>query len=128
LTQRLFLSISHPFARVTSQIPDFREFIPEFFTTPDFLVNENHFDLGSTDGHPVDDVILPAWAHGSSHRFIDLHRQALESLIVSAHLHEWVDLVFGFANDGPAAIKAQNTFHAYSYASSLTPEVMAVPE
>ena len=28
-------------------------------------------------------------------RFIDMNRQALESDYVSAHLHQWIDLIFG---------------------------------
>ena len=43
----------------------------------------------------VDDVILPAWAKNAED-FIFKHRKALESEIVSAQLHHWIDLIFGF--------------------------------
>lgn len=41
-----------------------------------------------------DSVQLPAWAENPID-FIYKHRMALESEHVSAHLHEWIDLIFG---------------------------------
>jgi hypothetical protein len=107
--------------------PDFRELIPEFFTLPDFLVNSNRFDLGTMDESPVTDVTLPPWAK-NAHEFIEIHRAALESVHVSAHLHEWIDLIFGFQQTGPAAAKANNLFHLFSYPSAITAEVLKDPD
>lgn len=42
-----------------------------------------------------DSVKLPPWAE-SPVDFIRKHKMALESEHVSAHLHEWVDLIFGY--------------------------------
>jgi hypothetical protein len=42
----------------------------------------------------VGNVKLPPWA-SSPVDFIQKHRAALESEYVSAHLHEWIDLIFG---------------------------------
>lgn len=41
-----------------------------------------------------DCVKLPPWAENPVD-FVHKHRMALESEYVSAHLHEWVDLIFG---------------------------------
>lgn len=43
------------------------------------------------------------------------HRQALESDHVSAHLHEWIDLIFGYKQKGPEAEKALNVFYYCCY-------------
>lgn len=43
---------------------------------------------------------LPPWAHGSAREFVRKHREALESQYVSVHLHHWVDLIFGYQQQG----------------------------
>jgi hypothetical protein len=48
----------------------------------------------------VDGVKLPPWAHGSAREFVRKHREALESQYVSEHLHHWVDLIFGYQQQG----------------------------
>ena len=55
----------------------------------------------------VGDVELPAWASSPS-AFIRMNREALESEYVSEHLHEWIDLIFGYKQRGEAAIEANN--------------------
>ena len=42
-------------------------------------------------------------------------QEALESPHVSAHLHKWVDLVFGRKARGPRAEAANNVFHYLTY-------------
>ena len=51
---------------------------------------------GESSGEVVGDVGLPPWARGDPHEFVRLHRLALESDHVSANLHHWVDLIFGY--------------------------------
>ncbi|GCB70947.1 hypothetical protein scyTo_0001417, partial [Scyliorhinus torazame] len=95
---------------------DVRELIPDFFYLPDFLLNHNRLEFGSMqDGSTLGDVILPPWAKGDAHEFIRLHRMALESDYVSAHLHHWIDLIFGYKQQGSAAVEAVNVFHPYFY-------------
>lgn len=36
------------------------------------------------------DVELPEWAAASPHRFLALHRDALEAPFVSSNLHHWI--------------------------------------
>ena len=79
-----------PFLHVSIVSFPVKELTPEFYSLPDFLVNANHWDLGDTQkGVVVDDVQLPPWAKGCAHRFVRMHRAALESPHVSANLHKW---------------------------------------
>ena len=45
--------------------------------------------------HQVADVELPPWAKSDCKEFTRICREALECDYVSAHLHEWIDLIFG---------------------------------
>ncbi|KAL7982124.1 hypothetical protein Chor_001181 [Crotalus horridus] len=67
------------------------------------------------NGTKLGDVILPPWAKGDPREFIRVHREALECDFVSAHLHEWIDLIFGYKQQGPAAVEAVNVFHHLFY-------------
>ena len=51
------------------------------FYLHEMFVNENDFDLGKMQGKDtrISDVELPPWADGSVQRFVQLHREALES-------------------------------------------------
>ncbi|OBS68341.1 hypothetical protein A6R68_03118, partial [Neotoma lepida] len=71
------------------------------------------------DGTTLGDVQLPPWADGDPRKFISLHRQALESDFVSGNLHHWIDLIFGYKQQGPAAVEAVNTFHPYFYGDRI---------
>ncbi|KAK4047538.1 beige protein-like 1 [Microbotryomycetes sp. JL201] len=101
---------------------DVRELIPEFFYLPDFLTNLDKLELGvrQEDGSAIDNVVLPKWAKGDPRMFVELHREALESDHVSAHLHEWIDLIFGCkSGTGPAAIASVNVYHHLSYEGAI---------
>ncbi|TRZ09428.1 hypothetical protein HGM15179_017680 [Zosterops borbonicus] len=99
---------------------DVKELIPEFFYFPEFLENQNGFDLGclQLSNEKVGDVVLPRWA-SSREDFIHQHRKALESEYVSAHLHEWIDLIFGYKQRGPAAVEALNVFYYCTYEGAV---------
>lgn len=70
-------------------------------------------------GEKVNDVALPPWAK-DVYEFIDTHRRALESEYVSANLHSWIDLIFGYKQRGKAAEQALNVFSNYSYEGRRT--------
>ncbi|TPP51239.1 Beige/BEACH domain family protein [Leishmania donovani] len=90
--ERIMESIPQLWNSVTTNSSNFRELIPQFF-------NEG---------------FLPPWA-ASSEDFVRQHRAALESDIVSASLHLWIDLVFGVAQTGEQACASDNLFHPFSY-------------
>ena len=118
---RLFHSIKQSWLSASQQnVMDVKELIPEFYASSDFLLNGNQLKLGQRqDEQRVNDVLLPRWAHGSTRQFTRLHRQALESEYVSAHLHHWVDLIFGFQQTGREAVSAQNVFYYLTYAGQV---------
>ncbi|CAF4857511.1 unnamed protein product, partial [Rotaria sp. Silwood1] len=105
---RLFHSIPLSWQNCQRDSSDVKELIPEFFSLPEMLTNCNHYKLGRTeDGIKVDDVILPKWAQ-TPEDFIRINRTALESEFVSCHLHHWIDLIFGYKQRGPEAVRAVN--------------------
>lgn len=59
-------------------------------------------------------ISLISWAR-TPEEFVRINRAALESEYVSAHLHEWVDLVFGYRQRGQAALQANNLFCHVTY-------------
>ncbi|XP_056022508.1 lysosomal-trafficking regulator-like isoform X3 [Ostrea edulis] len=95
---------------------DVKELIPEFFFLPEFLKNNEGFEFGKRqNGEVVHDVNLPPWCNGDARLFVMILRQALESAYVSKNLHHWIDLVFGFKQQGEEAVKAINVFHPSTY-------------
>ncbi|KAM4836011.1 neurobeachin-like protein 1 [Thomomys bottae] len=117
---RQFHSIPATWQALMDNPYDVKELIPEFFYFPEFLENQNQFNLGrlQVSKELVNDVILPKWAK-SAEDFIRKHRKALESEHVSAHLHEWIDLIFGYKQRGPAAVEALNVFYYCTYEGAV---------
>lgn len=116
-SDRLFRDIRSSWESASrDNLQDVRELTPEFFYLPDFLVNTNRFDFGWLQkGQPVNHVSLPPWAKGDAREFVRVHRMALESKYVSEHLHQWIDLIFGYKQQGKEAIEAQNLFVHLTY-------------
>lgn len=117
---RMFNSIGETWKNCLEGATDFKELIPEFYGNDcSFLENKLNLDLGrKQNGSLVGDVVLPPWASDSSD-FLQKHRAALESQFVSEHLHEWIDLVFGFKQRGSEAVAAQNVFHPLTYEGGI---------
>jgi len=118
---RTFRSVRDTWLNVSQRSSsDVKELVPQFYSDPAFL-------LATRRGHEqtVDDVELPPWARAETHaqsasNFVTQMRRALESDYVSDHLNEWIDLIFGYKQEGPAARAADNEFHPYTYESALS--------
>lgn len=115
---RAFDSVAACWESVNTNPSDVRELIPQFFDpegAASFLTNHLGLVLGSKqNGQVLGDVELPAWA-SSPEDFVQQNRAALESPYVSANLHHWIDLIFGYKQRGPAAVEARNVFHHLTY-------------
>jgi factor associated with neutral sphingomyelinase activation len=136
---RLFCSIADCWKSVLTNPADVKELIPQFYgfsdlnllgMTPrpgDFLRNLKDLDLGLRhNGRRVGDVELPKWAD-SPDDFVTKSREALESENVSAQLHNWIDLIFGYRNSGPEAEKADNLFYYLTYEGAVDIEKITDP-
>ena len=98
----------HSMSRIYDWTPD--ECIPEFFCDPT-MMSSIHQDLGLAD------IELPPWAPTPA-KFVAYHRAVLESDEVSAHLHHWIDLTFGYCLVGDAAIVNMNVPLRHTLSSS----------
>ncbi|XP_076767103.1 A kinase anchor protein rugose isoform X16 [Xylocopa sonorina] len=124
---RLFSSIALSWKNCQRDTSDVKELIPEFFFLPEMLVNSNRYRLGrQEDGSVVGDVELPPWA-SSPEEFIRINRMALESEFVSCQLHQWIDLIFGYKQKGPEAIRATNVFYYLTYEGSVDLDTITDP-
>uniref|UniRef100_A0A182NVL5 WD repeat and FYVE domain-containing protein 3 n=1 Tax=Anopheles dirus TaxID=7168 RepID=A0A182NVL5_9DIPT len=121
LADRMFHSIKEAWYSASKQnMADVKELIPEFFYLPEFLENSNRFDLGTKqNGEVLNNVVLPPWAKNDPREFIRMHREALECDYVSRHLHLWIDLIFGYKQQGQASIDAVNVFHHLFYEGNV---------
>ncbi|KAG9147689.1 hypothetical protein Leryth_014857 [Lithospermum erythrorhizon] len=116
---RMFSDIGATWNGVLEDMSDVKELVPELFYIPEMLSNENLVDFGTTQlGEKLDSVRLPPWAD-SPMDFVHKHRMALESEHVSAHLHEWIDLIFGYKQRGKEAISANNVFFYITYEGTV---------
>ncbi|PAV82534.1 hypothetical protein WR25_15898 isoform B [Diploscapter pachys] len=116
---RVFHSLADTWEHCQKDTHDVKELIPELFYLPEMFMNSNGFELGKrADGTKVSDVILPKWAK-SPEDFVILHRQALESDLVSCQLNQWIDLIFGYKQRGPEAVRAVNVFYYITYEGSV---------
>nr|XP_043621960.1 BEACH domain-containing protein C2-like [Erigeron canadensis] len=116
---RMFSDISATWNGVLEDMSDVKELVPELFYLPEILLNENSIDFGTTQlGDKLDCVKLPPWAENPVD-FVHKHRMALESEHVSAHLHEWIDLIFGCKQRGKEAITANNVFFYITYEGTV---------
>ncbi|XP_040187824.1 lipopolysaccharide-responsive and beige-like anchor protein isoform X2 [Rana temporaria] len=116
---RAFSSVSRAWRNCQRDTSDIKELIPEFYYLPEMFVNMNNYNLGvMDDGTVVSDVELPPWAK-SPEEFVRISRLALESEFVSCQLHQWIDLIFGYKQQGPEAVRALNVFYYLTYEGAV---------
>ncbi|XP_042573043.1 lipopolysaccharide-responsive and beige-like anchor protein isoform X2 [Cyprinus carpio] len=116
---RTFSSVSRAWRNCQRDTSDVKELIPEFYYLPEMFVNSNNYNLGvMDDGTVVSDVELPPWAK-SPEEFVRINRLALESEFVSCQLHQWIDLIFGYKQQGPEAVRALNVFYYLTYEGAV---------
>uniref|UniRef100_A0A3Q1GP96 Neurobeachin n=1 Tax=Acanthochromis polyacanthus TaxID=80966 RepID=A0A3Q1GP96_9TELE len=116
---RTFSSVSRAWRNCQRDTSDVKELIPEFYYLPEMFVNANSYNLGvMEDGTVVSDVDLPPWAK-SPEEFVRINRLALESEFVSCQLHQWIDLIFGYKQQGPEATRALNVFYYLTYEGAV---------
>ncbi|KAF8817856.1 Beige/BEACH domain-containing protein, partial [Cardiosporidium cionae] len=113
---RMYHSIQNAYKVASMGQSTFIELIPDFYeTSTDFLLNR--LNVKATEA-PLNDVELPPWAKGSAEFFLNTMRQALETDFVSRYLPDWIDLIFGFKQQGEEALDAHNLFHPLTYVDS----------
>ncbi|KAM9314187.1 lipopolysaccharide-responsive and beige-like anchor protein isoform 2-T2 [Pholidichthys leucotaenia] len=116
---RTFSSVSRAWRNCQRDTSDVKELIPEFYYLPEMFVNANSYNLGvMEDSTLVSDVVLPPWAK-TPEEFVRINRLALESEFVSCQLHQWIDLIFGYKQQGPEATRALNVFYYLTYEGAV---------
>ncbi|KAK4741294.1 hypothetical protein SAY87_024882 [Trapa incisa] len=125
-TGRIFSDIAATWNGVLENMNDVKELVPELFYLPEVLTNRNSIDFGAQLGEKLDSVKLPPWAKNPVD-FIYKHRMALESEHVSEHLHEWIDLIFGYKQRGKQAISANNVFFYFTYDGTINIDKISDP-
>lgn len=119
---RLFHSIPVTFRSCFEMLPEIKELTPEWFFSPEFLVNRNHHRFGTKqDGEEVDDVKLPQLSDGimTPELLISRHIQGLEGPVATTLLCEWIDLIFGYKQQGDEAVRNYNLFYYMTYSDQV---------
>ncbi|KAI8127771.1 Neurobeachin [Lucilia cuprina] len=124
---RLFSSVNLSWKNCQRDTSDVKELIPEWYFLPEMFYNSSSYRLGHReDGTMVNDVELPPWAK-TPEEFVRINRMALESEFVSCQLHQWIDLIFGYKQRGPEAVRATNVFYYLTYEGSVDLDAIGDP-
>jgi hypothetical protein len=131
IPDRLFFSVREAWESASlKNMSDVKELVPELYYMPEVLENGNNVEFGrrmNGTKDAVGAVELPPWARGDARLFVRKMRQALESEYVSSHLHEWIDLIFGYKQLGEAAEEALNVFYYMTYEGMVDMDSISDP-
>ena len=94
-----------------------QELIPAIYNLAETYINNNNFNFGKLQNNnkEVKDFELPKWAKEDPRKFTLILRKILESEKVNKKLNLWIDLIFGFKQNGIDAIKNYNIFRKACY-------------
>lgn len=124
---RMFSSVMNAWNNCQRDTSDVKELIPEWYFLPEMFYNDSKYIFGvREDGHVVDDVELPKWCK-SPEEFVRINRLALESDFVSSQIHHWIDLIFGYRQKGPEAVRSTNVFYYLSYEGAVDLDAIIDP-
>ena len=98
----------------------FQELIPEMFYLTESLVNYNNFKFGQNQfKNYVNDVILPNWAKNNFRLFIKVNKKSLESYFINEKISDWIDLIFGYKQNGKDSIEYLNVYRKACYSFNV---------
>ena len=104
-TDRLFYNIGNLW-KVNEK---YQELIPDIFNIPEIFININKFIFGlNSEKKIIDNVIIPLWGKHSPRIFCKILKKSLESKYVSININNWIDLIFGYKQNGKNAEKYYN--------------------
>ena len=106
--------------RLFNWTPD--ECIPAFFTDPRIFRSRHRPPQQAV----LPDIELPAWTDDAD-EFVQYHMQMLESRHVSAHLHHWIDLNFGWLLSAATPSKAPSAAAVAAMNVTLPPATQQTP-
>ena len=144
---RLFINISKSYISAENTKCDLRELIPEMYYLPELFRNINHLNLGKLqisnkedstfqivkkkfniidNNVRVEDVVLPDWSMGNPEKFICINRELFEKNEIN--INNWINLIFGFEQNGKFAIEKTNIFSPYCYLGFVNLETISDPK
>ncbi|KNC36841.1 neutral-sphingomyelinase activation factor protein [Plasmodium falciparum RAJ116] len=94
---RMFLSLESTYHTALNANSSFIELIPEFYEDDESFL-KNYLNIITNEGN-INDVILPKWC-SSPKEFLIFMKNALESNYVNQNINSWIDLIFGYKQNG----------------------------
>ena len=135
IEDKLLIDLNNHYINITKKGKNhFNELIPELYYNSEILRNINNFNYGNMNLEKegdstydkiikkynikekeikINNVYLPYWSNNNPEKFICIMREILERPEIK--IFDWVDLIFGFAQRGPEALKKYNIYSHWTY-------------